>query len=68
MIQAMRARGIGRRSPTFEVVEDNSDGVAGSSSASLQQLFRHARASGYLNLTSKGLEEIPREVFNLIGE
>ena len=36
--------------------------------ASLKQLLKQARASGSLNLTSKGLEEVPPQVFNLLGE
>lgn len=62
----MRARGRGRggrRSPAFDVRAV----AAGPSAASLQQLFKQARASGSLNLTSRGLEEVPEQVFNLIG-
>lgn len=70
-MQAMRAaRGTGatgmrsrQRSPAFEF----SGVTTGSSAASLQQLFRQARASGSLNLTSRGLEEVPEQVFNLLG-
>lgn len=63
-MQAMRAaaRGRGRRSPAFEVTS-----AAAPSAASLQQLLKQARASGSLNLTSKGLEEVPSQVFNLLG-
>eukprot|EP00903_Cladosiphon_okamuranus_P012061 g11323.t1 len=59
----MRAanRGRGRRSPAFEVTTDKP-----AAAASLKQLLRQARASGSLNLTSKGLEEIPAQVFNLL--
>lgn len=42
--------------------------AAPSAPASLQQLLKQARASGSLNLTSKGLEEVPEQVFNLLGE
>lgn len=66
MVQAMRAaaRGRGRRSPAFEVTS----AAAAPSAASLQQLLKQARASGSLNLTSRGLEEVPGQVFNLLGE
>lgn len=64
----MRARGRGRRSPTFELAGNENGAFGMSSSGSLQQLFRQARASGVLNLTTRDLEEIPTEVFNLIGE
>ena len=61
----MRAanRGRGRRSPAFEVMTDQP-----AAAASLKQLLKQARASGSLNLTSKGLEEVPPQVFNLLGE
>ncbi|CAN0443423.1 unnamed protein product, partial [Ectocarpus sp. 12 AP-2014] len=64
VVQAMRAaaRGRGRRSPAFEVTSS----AAAPSAASLQQLLKQARASGSLNLTSKGLEEVPGQVFNLL--
>ncbi|CAM9648726.1 unnamed protein product [Ectocarpus sp. 13 AM-2016] len=64
VVQAMRAaaRGRGRRSPAFEVTSS----AATPSAASLQQLLKQARASGSLNLTSKGLEEVPGQVFNLL--
>eukprot|EP00752_Nemacystus_decipiens_P004155 g3802.t1 len=59
----MRAanRGRGRRSPAFELTTDKP-----ASAASLKQLLRQARASGSLNLTSQGLEEVPAQVFNLL--
>lgn len=69
VVQAMRARGRARgrggRSPAFELA----GGIGGGTpnAASLQQLFRQARASGSLNLTSRGLEQVPDEVFNLMG-
>lgn len=65
VVQAMRAanRGRGRRSPAFEVMTDQP-----AAAASLKQLLKQARASGSLNLTSKGLEEVPPQVFNLLGE
>lgn len=64
MVQAMRAaRGRGRRPPAFEL-----NTSAAPSAASLQQLLKQARASGSLNLTSRGLEEVPGQVFNLLGE
>lgn len=70
IVQAMRARGRGRgrsgRSAAFELAGGGGRG-AGATTASLQQLFKQARASGSLNLTSRGLEEVPEEVFNLIG-
>ena len=67
VVQAMRAanRGRGRqRSPAFEVRTTAPE----SSAASLKKLLRQARASGSLNLTSRSLEEVPEQVFNLIGE
>lgn len=67
VVQAMRAAGRGRggrqRSPAFEVRTSAPE----SSAASLKKLLRQARASGSLNLTSRGLEEVPEQVFNLIG-
>ncbi|CAM9618925.1 unnamed protein product [Scytosiphon promiscuus] len=66
VVQAMRAargRGRGRRSPAFEVTT-----AAAPSTASLQQLLKQARASGSLNLTSRGLEEVPGQVFNLLAD
>lgn len=69
VVQAMRARGRARgkagRSPAFELAGGMGDGTP--NAASLQQLFRQARASGSLNLTSRNLEQVPDEVFNLIG-
>lgn len=56
-------RGRGRRSPAFEVTT-----AKPAAAASLQQMLRQARASGSLNLTSKGLEEVPAQVFNILGE
>ncbi|CAM9470922.1 unnamed protein product, partial [Sphacelaria rigidula] len=73
IVQAMRARGRGRggrgRSPSFELAGGlpGGAGTVVASAASLQQLFRQARASGSLNLTSRGLEQVPDQVFNLIG-
>lgn len=67
VVQAMRAanRGRGRqRSPAFEV----RTAAPESSAASLKKLLRQARASGSLNLTSRSLEQVPEQVFNLIGE
>lgn len=67
VVQAMRAanRGRGRqRSPAFEVRTTAPE----SSAASLKKLLRQARASGSLNLTSRSLEQVPDQVFNLIGE
>lgn len=66
VVQAMRAanRGRGRqRSPAFELSANST----GSSAASFQQLLKQARASGSLNLTSRGLEEVPEQIFNLLG-
>ncbi|CAM9802604.1 unnamed protein product, partial [Pylaiella littoralis] len=62
IVQAMRSanRGRGRRSSAFEVTTRDS------APASLQQLLKQARASGSLNLTSKGLGEVPGQVFNLL--
>ena len=66
-MQAMRAanrgRGGGRRSSGFEVSVPSATGAA-----SLEKLFRQARATGSLNLTSRGLEEIPEQVFHLLGK
>lgn len=63
VVQAMRAANRGkRRSPAFEVSSLETTGAA-----SMQKLLKQARASGSLNLTSRGLEEIPEQVFNLIG-
>eukprot|EP00904_Undaria_pinnatifida_P014185 jgi/Undpi1/9898/HiC_scaffold_28.g12352.m1 len=65
VVQAMRAAGRGRggrqRSPAFELRTSAPE----SSAASLKKLLRQARASGSLNLTSRGLEEVPVQVFNL---
>ena len=67
MVQAMRAASKGRgrqRSPAFEVRTTAPE----SSAASLKKLLRQARASGSLNLTSRSLEQVPEQVFNLIGK
>lgn len=67
VVKAMRAASRGRggrlRSPTFEF-----NVASTTSSASLQKLFRQARSTGSLNLTSRGLEEVPEQVFHLLGE